>query len=161
VIAVTRRTPYAARRTPLGAPPHRTGGDPTVAPIAAVDGDAGGALMTSSETARTGPAIPTPEAYSRMDADPRFRDLRRRYRNFVFPMTVVFLAWYLAYVLASAYARGFMDTKVVGHLNVAFFFGLLQFVSTFLIAWAYSRFADKQLDPRAKVLRDEMMEVPR
>ena len=29
-----------------------------------------------------------------------------------------------------------MDTKVVGNLNVAFFFGLLQFVSTFLIAWA-------------------------
>ena len=113
--------------------------------------------MTSSETARTGPGHPTPEAYSRMDASPRFAELRRRYRNFVFPMTVAFLAWYLLYVLLSAFGRGFMDTKVVGHLNVAFFFGLLQFVSTFLIAWAYSRYANRKLDPLARELHDELV----
>jgi uncharacterized membrane protein (DUF485 family) len=114
--------------------------------------------VTSSDTARTGPGWqPTPEAYSRMDADPRFVDLRRRFRNFVFPMTVAFLAWYLLYVVLSAFGRGFMDTKVVGNLNVAFFFGLSQFVSTFLIAWAYSRFADRRIDPPAKELRDELL----
>jgi uncharacterized membrane protein (DUF485 family) len=113
--------------------------------------------VTSSETARTGPTPPTPEAYSQMDRDPRFVELRRRFRNFVFPMTVVFLSWYLLYVLLSAFGRGFMDAKVVGNLNVAFFFGLLQFVSTFVIAWAYSRFADRNIDPTAKVLHDELM----
>jgi uncharacterized membrane protein (DUF485 family) len=112
--------------------------------------------MTSSETARTGPAQPTPEAYSRMDADPRFVELRRRFRNFVFPMTVAFLAWYLLYVLLSAFGRGFMDAKVVGNINVAFCFGLLQFVSTFVIAWLYSRFADTRLDPLAAELREEL-----
>jgi uncharacterized membrane protein (DUF485 family) len=112
--------------------------------------------MTSSETARTGPAQPTAEAYSRMDADPRFVELRRRFRNFVFPMTVAFLAWYLLYVLLSAFGRGFMDAKVVGHLNVAFCFGLLQFVSTFAIAWSYSRFAETRIDPLAAELREEL-----
>jgi len=91
-----------------------------------------------------------------MDADPRFVDLRRRFRNFVFPMTVAFLTWYLLYVVLSAFGRGFMDTKVVGHLNVAFFFGLLQFVSTFLIAWAYSKFANRRIDPVARELRREL-----
>jgi uncharacterized membrane protein (DUF485 family) len=91
-----------------------------------------------------------------MDADPRFRELRRRFRNFVFPMTVAFLSWYLLYVLLSAFGRGFMDTKVVGNLNVAFFFGLLQFVSTFVIAWVYSRFADRRLDPLGAELRTEL-----
>jgi uncharacterized membrane protein (DUF485 family) len=71
-------------------------------------------------------------------------------------MTVAFLAWYLLYVVLSAFGRGFMDTKVVGHLNVAFFFGLLQFVSTFLIAWAYSKFANKRIDPVARELRGEL-----
>jgi uncharacterized membrane protein (DUF485 family) len=114
--------------------------------------------VTSSDTARSGPGWqPTPEAYSRMDADPRFVDLRRRFRNFTFPMTVAFLAWYLLYVVLSAFGRGFMDTKVVGHLNVAFFFGLLQFVTTFLIAWAYSRYADRRIDPLATELRDELV----
>jgi uncharacterized membrane protein (DUF485 family) len=91
-----------------------------------------------------------------MEADPRFVELRRRFRNFVFPMTVAFLTWYLLYVVLSAFGRSFMDTKVVGHLNVAFFFGLLQFVSTFLIAWAYSRFANKRIDPPARELRREL-----
>jgi uncharacterized membrane protein (DUF485 family) len=113
--------------------------------------------VTSSETARSGPGQPTSAAYTRMEADPRFVDLRRRFRNFVFPMTVVFLAWYLLYVLLSAFGRGFMDTKVVGHLNVAFFFGLLQFLSTFAIAWAYSKFANSRIDPLATELHDELV----
>ena len=113
--------------------------------------------MTSSDTARTGPGGQiTPEAYSRMDADPRFVELRRRFRNFVFPMTVVFLAWYLLYVVLSAFGRSFMDTKVVGHLNVAFFFGLLQFVSTFLIAWLYERHMENKVDPLAVRIREEL-----
>ena len=115
--------------------------------------------MTSSETrpgSSLSPDRPTADAYTRMEADPRFIELRRRYRSFAFPTTVAFLAWYLLYVLLSAYARGFMDAKVVGHLNVAFFFGILQFVSTFLIAWAYSRFANKRIDPVARELRGEL-----
>jgi len=99
---------------------------------------------------------PTAEAYSRMDADPRFVELRRRFRNFAFPMTAAFLAWYLLYVLCSAFARDFMDTKVVGNLNVAFFFGILQFVTTFLIAWVYSRYANSRLDPLSGELYDEL-----
>ena len=111
--------------------------------------------MTSSET-RPGPGQPTAEAYSRMDADPRFVELRKRFRNFVFPATVAFLAWYLLYVVLSAFGRDFMDAKVVGNLNVAFFFGILQFVSTFAIAFLYSRYADRKLDPLSAELRHEL-----
>jgi uncharacterized membrane protein (DUF485 family) len=115
--------------------------------------------MTSSETrpgSSLGPDRPTADAYTRMEADPRFIELRRRFRSFTFPTTVAFLAWYLLYVLLSAYARGFMDAKVVGHLNVAFFFGILQFVSTFLIAYAYSRYANRRLDPLAEELNRDL-----
>ena len=48
-----------------------------------------------------------------------FDALRRALRRFVFPMTAAFLVWYALYVLLSAYARDFMSTKVVGHINVA------------------------------------------
>lgn len=115
--------------------------------------------MTSSET-RPGSGResgrPTADAYTRMEADERFVELRRRFRAFAFPATVAFLAWYLLYVLMSAYARGFMDTKVVGNLNVAFFFGILQFVSTFLIAYLYSKYANRKLDPLADELNQEL-----
>ena len=39
--------------------------------------------------------------------------------------------------------------QVVGHVNVALIFGLLQFVSTFVIAALYGRFANRKLDPLA------------
>lgn len=85
-----------------------------------------------------------------------FAGLRKALRGFVFPMTAAFFLWYALYVLMSAYARGFMGTKVIGHINVALIFGLLQFVSTFLIAWLYSRYASRNLDPRAERLRQRM-----
>jgi uncharacterized membrane protein (DUF485 family) len=58
-------------------------------------------------------------------------------------------------VICNNWARGFMDTQVVGHINVALVFGLLQFASTFIIAILYARHAGKSLDPLATKLRDE------
>ena len=91
-----------------------------------------------------------------MEQTPEFMALRRALRRFVFPMTVAFLAWYLLYVLLSAYARDFMATKVVGNINIAFIFGVLQFVTTFLIAYWYSKYARTRLDPLAEQMRDTL-----
>ena len=49
-----------------------------------------------------------------------------------------------------------MDTKVLGNVNVGLIFGLLQFVSTFVIAIAYARYADRKIDPLADDLRPEI-----
>ena len=51
-----------------------------------------------------------------------------------------------------------MNMKVIGNINVALVWGLLQFVSTFLIAFLYSRHANKALDPLASKLHDEFDE---
>lgn len=90
--------------------------------------------------------------YERLHETAEFRDLRGRYRGFAIPWTIAFLVWYLLYVVMSNWAGGFMSTKVVGHLNVALIFGLLQFVSTFGIAWLYARHANRELDPIAEKL---------
>jgi uncharacterized membrane protein (DUF485 family) len=45
-----------------------------------------------------------------------------------------------------------MSTQVIGNINVALVFGLLQFASTFLIAWVYGRFMNKNIDPLAREL---------
>ncbi len=87
-----------------------------------------------------------------------FVELRRRYLSFAVPATVAFMVWYIAYVVANNWARDFMNTKVIGHINVALVWGLLQFVSTFLIAFLYSRHANKRLDPLATELREEFDE---
>ena len=97
--------------------------------------------------------------YRQVQASDEFGALRRALRSFVFPATAVFLAWYLLYVLLSAYARGFMGTRLIGNINVAIVFGLLQFVTTFLIAYAYSRYARQKVDPLAERINDDLRGV--
>ena len=74
------------------------------------------------------------EVYNRIAREDDFIELRRRYGSFAFPATIAFMAWYFLYVICANWARGFMDTKVVGNINIALVWGLLQFVSTFAIA---------------------------
>lgn len=91
-------------------------------------------------------------AYAHLHASPEFVELRRRYRSFVLPASVAFLVWYFTYVVLSMWAPGLMNTQVVGNINVALVLGLLQFVTTFLIAWLYSRYSNARLDPLAQEL---------
>src|ERR1051325_2845055 len=106
------------------------------------------------------PAGTDENRYIQVARTPEFDALRRALRRFVFPVSAAFLLWYALYVLLSAYARDFMSTKVVGHINVALIFGLLQFVITFVIAWLYARYADRRVDPLADVLRAKIEEEP-
>lgn len=102
---------------------------------------------------------PPPEVrdWESVQASPEFQDLRHRLRSFVFPVTGLFLAWYLLYVLLACYASDFMSTRIGGsNITVALVFGLLQFVSTFAIAFWYTRYANRRLDPLSEQLRTEL-----
>ena len=106
---------------------------------------------------------PTPEAdftaavdFEKVQQEPKFQELRRRHRSFVFPMAIAFLLWYFAYVLLADYAHDFMSTKVIGNINIGLILGLLQFVSTFVITMWYVSFANKKLDPIAAEMRSEL-----
>ncbi|AJF64502.1 DUF485 domain-containing protein [Streptomyces vietnamensis] len=103
-----------------------------------------------------GPASPTTEQFIEVQEGEEFGELRRTYRSFAFPLTLAFIAWYLLYVLLSNYAGGFMGTKLFGNINVALVLGLGQFLTTFLIAWLYSRHAANRLDPKAEAIRTRM-----
>jgi len=96
--------------------------------------------------------------YDRLKATPEFQELRRKHSGFVLPATIAFLAWYLLYVVMCMWAPGVMDTKVFGHVNVALIFGLLQFVTTFFLAWRYATFMSAKVDPLARQLEAEYTE---
>ncbi|HEX6150983.1 DUF485 domain-containing protein [Nocardioides sp.] len=90
--------------------------------------------------------------YAELHASPEFHELRSKFRRFVIPATIAFMVWYLLYVVMSNWAHDFMSTKVIGNINIALIFGLLQFASTFLIAWMYGRYMNKHTDPLAREL---------
>lgn len=87
--------------------------------------------------------------YDELVQTEEFKELRRRMAIFLIPATAIFLGWYLLYVLMSNWATGFMNKQVVGNINVALVFGLLQFVSTFFIAWQYARYMNNNVDDLA------------
>ncbi|WP_328607096.1 DUF485 domain-containing protein [Amycolatopsis sp. NBC_00345] len=110
--------------------------------------------MTAGDTEATGG--PPDADWEQVQQSAEFRELRGRLRRFVFPMAGLFLAWYLLYVLLADYAHGFMSTKLAGNFTVGLLFGLLQFVSTFLITWLYVRYANRKLDPLSDRIREDI-----
>lgn len=101
------------------------------------------------------------EIYLEVQNSPAFREVRRRYRRFVGPAAAAFLLWYLAYVVAATTAPGLMARPVAGALNVAMVAGLGQFLTTFLLTWAYARHARLHRDRAALELRWETQEMTR
>jgi uncharacterized membrane protein (DUF485 family) len=113
-------------------------------------------VTTVEERTAASPPPPDAQAYIDMQASPEFQELRSRLRKFVFPMTGLFLAWYLRYVLLADYAHEFMAHKLLGNVNVGLVLGLLQFVSTFVITGVYVHFANRELDRRSAALREQL-----
>lgn len=86
----------------------------------------------------------------------QFQSLRRTHRSFVFPLTVFFLIWYLAFVIVAAFAPEFMAIQVWGNINLGIVLGLAQFLTTFIITGAYVSYANRKIDPIATDLRESM-----
>ena len=96
------------------------------------------------------------DPYLVVEQSPKFRDLRSRYRRFIFPMGALFMAWYLLLIYCAGWQREWMATPVYGAITIGYIFALLQFVSTFGIAILYTRYADKNIDPEATELKAEV-----
>jgi uncharacterized membrane protein (DUF485 family) len=87
--------------------------------------------------------------------DERFILLRRKIGQIILLVSALFIGWYFLYVLASVFAPGVMRHRLVGNVNVAFVFGVLQFGFTFLLARRYTRYAREALDPlTAQIVAD-------
>lgn len=99
---------------------------------------------------------PTAAEFRAMQTSQQFKELRSTFRNFTFPMSVAFFVWFVGYVLVATYMPEAMGTKLLGEVNLGIILGLLQFVTTFLITWIYIKYANKNIEPRAAAIRQEM-----
>ena len=148
----TRRASSSPRR-PMGRGWPSHGWRP--APVRACPTN-GGVAVSSDALDREVDTSDAGSRYAEVQQSTEYKELRRRFRRFVFPMTALFLAWYFLYVLLSSFAVDFMSTKVFGEINVGLILGLLQFVSTFAITIIYVRWADRHFDPAAEALRERV-----
>jgi uncharacterized membrane protein (DUF485 family) len=93
--------------------------------------------------------------YVALSQDERFIVLRRKTGRAALLVAVLFMVWYFLYVIASVFAREVMRHRLIGSVNVALVFGVLQFALTFLLARRYSRYSRKVLDPLRSQLADD------
>ncbi|MBV9845587.1 MAG: DUF485 domain-containing protein [Kutzneria sp.] len=91
--------------------------------------------------------------FASIQHSPEFIELRGRLRRFVFPMTGLFLAWYLIYVLLSSYAPEFMGRPVIGTITMGLVFGVAQLVTTITITSIYRGYAKRRVDPQVRLVR--------
>jgi uncharacterized membrane protein (DUF485 family) len=80
------------------------------------------------------------ERVARMD---EFQRLLAAKKKFVIPTTIFFIVYYFALPISVGYFPELMSKKVLGPVNLAYFFALSQFFMAWAIAWAYIRAARK------------------
>ena len=57
--------------------------------------------------------------WAEVQASPEFQRLRHRLLHFIFPVSGLFLAWYLIYVLLASYAPALLSFKLTNRQNIA------------------------------------------
>jgi uncharacterized membrane protein (DUF485 family) len=100
------------------------------------------------------------EAVTATDAvgrDPEMVELEHRHTRFVWPITVFFLAYYLALPILAGTAPDLMGTKLFGEFTFGYLFALSEFLMAFVVAWVYSRWAASRMDPLASDLREKLL----
>jgi uncharacterized membrane protein (DUF485 family) len=89
--------------------------------------------------------------------DPEMVELERRHRRFVWPATAFFLIYYLALNVLAGTSPDLMGTKLFGEFTFGYLFALSQFLMAFVVAWVYSRWAARRIDPLATDLREKLL----
>lgn len=70
--------------------------------------------------------------YVEIEQSEEFKELIRRKYRFIFPVPLVFIAYYLFFIVMSAYAQDFMVQPLLGNLTTGYIFG----ISYYLVIWA-------------------------
>jgi uncharacterized membrane protein (DUF485 family) len=94
---------------------------------------------------------PHPEIdWEAIERSPEFQELVHRRRAFVIPCTIFFLAWYMGFILLTAYAPDFMGERVYEGLTVGYCLALTQFLMVVALGLWYLRKSDRDFDPLAE-----------
>ena len=88
--------------------------------------------------------------------DPEMVELEQRHSRFVWPATAFFLVYYLALNVLAGTSPGLMGRKLFGEFTFGYLFALSQFAMAFVVAWVYSRWAARRMDPLATDLREKL-----
>lgn len=90
----------------------------------------------------------------------RFQELRSRFRNFAFPMTIAGMVAYFTFVILSIFAVDFMASPFLGMqgINTGLMIGFLQFAIVWIWTAIYVNYANNKLDPVSAELKQDLID---
>ena len=97
---------------------------------------------------------PSQSTWDRIAGSKEFQHLMATKKMFIVPAFIFFVVYYFALPVLVGYAPKFMDTKVIGQVNLAYLFALSQFFVAWIIAALYVRAANN-FDKLAKDILDK------
>jgi len=77
--------------------------------------------------------------WERIEGQDDFRELVASKVRFVVPAVIFFLVYYFALPVSVGYFPTFMETKVIGDINLAYLFALSEFVMAWVVMYLYVR----------------------
>lgn len=100
------------------------------------------------------------QAFLDLGASPRFQELRSKFRNFAFPMTIAALVAYFTFVVLSIFAVDFMAAPFLGlqGINTGLAIGFAQFAIVWIWTAIYVRYSSEKLDPISAELKQELID---
>ena len=117
--------------------------DPTPIVGAATDIAPLGHVSPKPSHERTAGEEPDVVDWQKIADSSRFRELLAAKRRFIVPAMIFFIVYYFALPVLVGYARPWMETRVIGEVNVAYLFALSQFFVAWIIAALYVRAANR------------------
>ena len=90
--------------------------------------------------------------WAAIDADPRFQELHRRKRRFLWKLMAFSVLYYFLLPIGAAYCPRLFKAQVWGPVNFGILFALSEFLVAWVIAYLYCREASARFDPMANEL---------
>lgn len=93
------------------------------------------------------------EGNERLEREQALRMLARSRWRVAITLTVAMVAVYFGFVSLIAYDKAFLARQITPGISVGILLGVLVIVSTWLLTWAYVRWANERYDPELERLR--------
>jgi uncharacterized membrane protein (DUF485 family) len=91
-----------------------------------------------------------------IDTDARFQELHSRKTRFLWGLMIFSIIYYFLLPIGAAYFTDLFKIKVWGPVNVGILFALSEFVVAWLIAYYYTRRANREFDGMADQLMNDV-----
>ena len=92
--------------------------------------------------------------WTRIERSPEFRELTSRRHRFIAGAAAVTFISFAIYIGLATFATGFMGTRVLGGVPIAWLAAMSQVLVTWAVTWTYLRKADREFGPLEQRVAD-------